>query len=867
MLHIGITYNPTIDLFTSGSNQTAIVLTELFQELGYKISLISTKDSEKDWWSDFPRFSNIHTSNIYTNNNLDYLIDIDGLLKSSYRKKLAKKTIVFLRTFMQFNEMDNAVYPERTYTPRYFDGIHEIWCWDILNSSESIPAIQTIFPCPIRCVPFIWSSSIVSHYSDKCMKYVPNSSWNVHISEKNIDNISSSIIPLVAIRELYLKNIIDAKYKCHNMDKIIENRFLKENVLDNIEISKLPISFEKKEPFYNWLNSENNILFSHSRFVPIQIGLLNAVWLGLPIIHNSPILKLLHSELENLFYFGNEFNGIISAFNNFILNPNRYFDVLKQIRSNILNNWSINTNLSKWKIVIDSVFTNQNIQDTKKSEIIIAFSDMWPGFNYDSNFIIDALRQKSDKIIGQEYSSYSIPNLVIFGPYSNKWKDIPNTIPKIFFSGENWNTPIDDSIKLFLTSSRIEDDKNIRIPTWMTFIDWYSNSTKLPENCQDNPIRIPLHFATTKHSIPFNERKEFCGFVVSNPICNFRNETFKAVNNYKKVNSGGALYNNIGGQLSLKYPGGGCADISKYHFFSNHKFTISFENSQAAGYITEKVLHAKIAGCIPIYWGDNNTDTDFVSNSFINISNISDSQKIVDIIKLLENNSKVCEHYASTPILDKDKTEKAFNIISNMATKILDLATNKIAIVKTNTKLLEKIDKIYIINLDSRPDRLENLYKEEPYLKNIATRIPAINGKTLQLNKFIYNIFKNNTFFWKKSVIGCFLSHIIAWTQIINESSDYFLILEDDVRFDKNWIDKLNKAIHHIPKDADLLYLGGILPPNKNILPLCVEKVNSFWSQIKPNTYFSSNTPAPIFHFCTYSYIITKSGVLKLLNN
>ena len=139
----------------------------------------------------------------------------------------------------------------------------------------------------------------------------------------------------------------------------------------------------------------------------------------------------------------------------------------------------------------------------------------------------------------------------------------------------------------------------------------------------------------TPHSIPFELRNEFCGFVVSNPICHFRNETFKVVNNYKKVNSGGALYNNIGGQLYLKYPGGGSGDISKYHFFQNHKFTISFENSQASGYITEKVLHSKIAGCVPIYWGDKETDSDFVPNSFINLSTIENSNTVLDIIKKL----------------------------------------------------------------------------------------------------------------------------------------------------------------------------------------------------------------------------------------
>lgn len=865
MLHIGITYNPTIDLYTSGLNQTVILLTELFKELGYKVSLISIKISDTDWWNDFLRIDNITTSNIYENNNLDYLIDVDGLVKPMFRRKLAKNTIVFLRTFLQFTEMDNSVYPEKTYIPRYYEEIQEIWCWDILNHEETIPSIQTLFNVPIRSVPFIWSNTTTSYYSqDRLMKYDQNSKWNVHISENNT-NMSSSVIPLVAVRELVHKKIIDAKYKCHNMERIIENKFLKENILNNIEIPSLPISFEKKEPFYNWITSENNILFSHSRFTPIRIGLINALWLGLPVIHNSLILKTLDLELEKLFYFGNEFSGIVSAFSSISSNPDSYYNSIMRIRNNILSKWSIQTNLEKWRKLTNSIFviskieSIQNNVDTK--EIIISFSDMWPGFNYNSNFIIDALKHYSDKIIiGQEYNSNIVPNLVIFGPYSDKWKEIPNTINKVFFSAENWNMPEDCSIKLFLTSSRNEDNMHIRIPTWMTFIDWFSESTILPEKCEDNPIRIPLHFVMNKHHIPFDKREHFCGFVVSNPACSFRNESFMAINNYKKVNSGGALYNNIGGQLSLKYPGGGCGDISKYHFFSNHKFTISFENSQAPGYITEKVLHSKIAGCIPIYWGDNETDTDFVPNSFINISNINDPQKVVEVLKLLETNTNICNHYSSTPILDETKKIKALDIINKMAIKLIDLATN------TNKvqKMPNKIDKIYLINLDTRSDRLENLYKEEPYLKNITTRISAVNGKTLKMNDEIYSLFKNNTFQWKKSVMGCNLSHINIWSEIIKQTGNYFLVLEDDVRFNNGWLNEWNKYAENIPEDAELLYLGGVLPPNKIALPNCLQEINKYWSEIKPNTFFSQ-TPLPIFHFCAYSYILTKKGAEKIL--
>ena len=607
MPRIGITYNPSLDLFYSGANQTALLLVELFKNFDYKVVLVDSKNTGVEWFNNVERINNVDLTQLYLTNDLDYLIDIDGFVDPSVRKIASKKSIVFMRTFLQFSEMDNSVYPDSPYRPRSFDGVSEIWCWDILNPKETLDSIQTLFQCPIRTVPFIWSQTIVSVYMTHTIKYDSAKPFEVHIAEKNINNSSSSILPLVAVRELYNNNkSFNAEYKCHNMDRIIENKFLKENVLNNIEISKLPIKFVPKDPFYEWLSSENIIMLSHSRFTLFRIGLLNALWLGIPVIHNSPILKGLHPILDSMFYFGNSISGISDCFSRFCSNGiTDFIGSVDSIRSSILERWSIAKNLEGWKQIFSSLSLSSPTVtpvaiDTPSNEksIIIAFSDMWPGFNYNNNFIIDSLRHEA-KSLGQDitginYTTDSNPKLLIFGPYSHTWKTVPNTIPKIYFSAENWPKPDDPQIALYITSSREEDDTHIRIPTWMMYIDWYSNATTLPENCEDNPIRLPIHFAETPHKTIFKDRDEFCGFVVSNPVCSLRNETFKAINDYKKVNSGGALYNNIGGQLSLKYAGGGCGDISKHQFFSKQQFSISFENSQAPGYITEKVLQFQL---------------------------------------------------------------------------------------------------------------------------------------------------------------------------------------------------------------------------------------------------------------------------------
>jgi GR25 family glycosyltransferase involved in LPS biosynthesis len=881
MLTIGITYNPTIDLYTSGSNQTSILLAELFKQLHNKVTFIDTTSSDIEWWPDFPVIDGISLIKLHQATNFDILIDIDGCINHSYHKNIACKTIVFLRNFLQFSEMDKSVYPESHYQYRNFENVSEIWCWDILNPPETIQSIQTLFSCPIKTVPFIWSPTVTTHFSkDSIINHtIDTHEWNIHIVEKNDINTSSSIIPLVAIRELHHKNIIKATYKCHNMDRIIKNKFLKENVLDNIDISKLPVEFVKKEPFYNFICESNSIIFSHTRFLPLRLSLINAVWMGIPLIHNSPILSDLHPELKRLFYFGNQISGICSAFKEFDSNSQTYYEALSEIRDAILKKWSIVNNVSAWKSICDVSFNKiedvpLKLKSTNGKEIIIAFAELWEGFNWNDNFFTDALRQECKlnnldiSIKGVDYGAIDYrPDIIICGPFKNTSKNckiLTPFIPKIFFSAENWGIPKENTYDLHLTPYRIENEKHMRLPTWMIFIDWFNTSAGLDTiQKDDNPNRMPLRLAMNSHPKSFNDRTDFCGFVVSNPISKFRNDAFKALDSYKRVNSGGELYNNIGTRLSLKYPGGGCGDIPKYNFFSNHKFALSFENSQASGYITEKLLHSKMAGCVPLYWGDKDTDSDFVSGSFINVSQMTSPEQIVKVVQKLEENPEICSKIASTPILDEEKKQNALNIISKLSKRILELAGVNFSTDKVDN--VSKIDKIFVVNLDTRKDRWDNLMASEPYLKNNVTRIPAINGKTLNLNNFIYKTFKDNKFFWKKSVIGCFLSHITIWTKIINEPGEYFLILEDDVRFNKDWINIWNKASEHIPKDAELLYLGGVLPPNKVALPSCLEEVNQYWSQIKPNTIFSPSVALPIFHFCTYSYIITKDAVKKLL--
>lgn len=901
---IGITYRSTAaSVFYSGLNQTAITLYEVLMALGYMVTLMDTTTGEQTGFADYPP---LPSKKLHETVGLDILVDIDGLVSAYQRKKAAKKTVVFMRTFLQFAEMDATAYIETPTVLRTMEGVDEIWCWDLLNAAETVPSIQTMFPCPIKRVPFVWSSSIADHFSkgriamnQQVQPSQQVNSWHVHVAEKNTNNMSSCVLPLVAIKELVQGNHFpNAIYHIHNTDTVKENRFFKENILHNIEPHTLPLVLEGKQAFWEWLSGEH-LLFSHSRFTSLRIGLLNALWMGIPLIHNSTVLCDLHPILKEMYYTGNSIKEVSVAFASFRVSE--WHSAVGAIREAMMNTFGIRAKLDQWTTVLQTHQVAQVLQTTQiqqpqqvtaRVSLLVAFTDMWPGFNTDQNFFTDALRHEYPQmcVIGVWYdpAHNDKVDLLIRGPFFNDVKEANSLcdrgVPTVFFSAENWPIPQDLKAALYLTSSPIEDDTHLRVPTWATFIDWFSNSTVLPEPSEDNPIRLPLHFAMTPHPVPFEARPNFCGFVVSNPICAFRNDVFHRINQYKQVTSGGGLFNNIGGQLALKYPGGGGGDLSKHAFFSEHRFSISFENSKAPGYVTEKVLHAKMAGCVPLYWGDSHT-TDFVPNSFINVSTVEDPNTVVEIMKRLEANPTMCAKMAATPILDEPRKQAVLQRMKRMCEKIMQLVqVNDVnEVVKKEDVKNEVLNEVNpfiphtcIINLDTRPDRWSALLAAEPQLNQVTQvieRIPGVNGRTLQLTPDIYQLFQKNTFKWKKSIIGCALSHLSVWKMIAqesegthesNKSNAWYLVLEDDVRFQPNWQTRLRSAFQHVPADADLLYIGGVLPPNKPALPSVLQSVNEYWATIQPNTLFTP-MPLPIFHFCNYSYLLTPAGAQKIV--
>jgi GR25 family glycosyltransferase involved in LPS biosynthesis len=184
-------------------------------------------------------------------------------------------------------------------------------------------------------------------------------------------------------------------------------------------------------------------------------------------------------------------------------------------------------------------------------------------------------------------------------------------------------------------------------------------------------------------------------------------------------------------------------------------------------------------------------------------------------------------------------------------------------------QFLPGIDDAYVINLDRRADRLEKFLTTHSDISGVVERWQATDGKTLQLTPELAKLFGPNDFYWKKAVMGCAISHLGLWWKLLNEKPDIenFLIFEDDARLITGWQETLQLSMNHIPDDYDVLYLGGILPPNRQLFDKILEPVTKYYSRIRPHQFFGQPSPTPYFHSCAYAYIISRKGAQKVIES
>lgn len=149
--------------------------------------------------------------------------------------------------------------------------------------------------------------------------------------------------------------------------------------------------------------------------------------------------------------------------------------------------------------------------------------------------------------------------------------------------------------------------------------------------------------------------KKFCAFVVTNSKGDARNQMFLKLNAIKRVESSGRYMNNVG------YTAPRGEDAVYFSFLNGYRFMICFENTKREWYLTEKLFHAYIGGCIPIYWGCPNVADVLNEKAFIHITGEPTVENFQQILELEACPEKYKAMYEQ-PLFKEGQMPGAFGI-------------------------------------------------------------------------------------------------------------------------------------------------------------------------------------------------------------
>ena len=1214
-MRVGITAHFQFSVFSGGGSSTAFALAELMKLLNHDVTLLNL-NGKQDWWDDlgslksmFPRQNVCDITTEGVTEPFDIIFEVSGTLPDKEtRKRCAKQCIWVIRKPVLLNDIENSIFPV-ILGKRNLEGLTAVWAMDAEVTGDDIQYLETLTRVPVIQVPYVWTPTLVmTHKKDanlphwiqvavgltqQTQKILP---WSVHICETNNSATSSCTLPVMTLRELKQdKEFFFSKYKIHNAQPIENSQFFKQNVQAHSQIEDLSGEFAGRQRIVDWLVDPMSCILSHMRFRRLRPYLLEALWLGIPLVHNSPALKGLSPDFDRYAYSDNNILEAVKAMKQIQKDLHEGKGMFQQtalpalqqkilehfspISMKVVEGWKralmmlpspVTVGPSPVTVPLHVTVTPSQVAPVNPT-ITVLFLDMWEGFNPDYNMFTLLLQEGSKtlspKPIIQGVSKQTLPqgvkpNCILFGPFGTEWKEEQwRGIPKAHFTGENTNPIADPDVFLNMGYPHADfiDEKYIRLPLWMLEIDWFgANLDRI-----NNPKPLPLDRCLKVYPDEIPQKKKFCAFVVTNPCNPVRNEAFHNLNRYKPVDSAGRLFNNIGAEIFAGLGGGG-GELKKHEFLKQYKFCLAYENASSQGYTTEKLLHAKISGCIPIYWGDPKVERDFDTKGFIDARKFTTQEELIEAVRKVDEDPSLYLQKFSVPALDdykRDLVRRTFsqiayrmlkfaylpNLQQNEVPKFLGGASSKeaeelglqregtpkvVETVSTQTNLKEnpivmtmatqrflpslfsqlagiaqqkrviegldcfvwlskdvpleaetklketfpfasfqrlpeetqvegfpdywdpqhfawklwllhwisqkseytgrlvlymdagvflsrwpvdwmkrveqegiclledprqqnrewcheifcqklqvteeekgqqqlwagcfaftvgnplattlinqaytwskvrdvivgpkwagvqngkpyghrhdqsilsilsqrlhikrypmddiycdhslrrtfqtgkalyvhrgtftvskpfapEISDAYVINLDRRNDRMDKLYTHNPELKGRVNRLSAYEGRKLQLTPSIARLFKPHDFLWKKAILGCALSHLELWWQLVHEKPDIenYLILEDDVKLQQGWEERWAAAAPYIPEDYDVIYLGGILPPNRKAFETVKEKVNAHFSKVGNNSIFGQNPPNRYFHWCNYSYILSRKGAQNVLDS
>lgn len=272
----------------------------------------------------------------------------------------------------------------------------------------------------------------------------------------------------------------------------------------------------------------------------------------------------------------------------------------------------------------------------------VCYLDFWPGFDKDCNWFNLLFQGIFPNKQINFHSNVEEADVIFASSFGNERKNSRSSkAVKIFYTGENERPDLDFADYSLSFDFDTYGGRNFRLPHWYMYVNWWG-VPNFPH------ARISVERLNRKwNPEEVYDRKNFCSIIIGNPVAN-RIEVAQKLNEYQPVNPFGRVFGN-------HYDG------CKIDLMENFRWNICFENSITDGYVTEKLLEAKVAGCIPIYFGSESVEKDFNRNCFVDFTKMNNVDELYETVTSIDKNKDKFITIAKEPLFNEPPSLEKLN--------------------------------------------------------------------------------------------------------------------------------------------------------------------------------------------------------------
>jgi hypothetical protein len=297
--NIGITFRDGLpikqSLSVNGITQNVIFLYLQLEKLGHNVFFVKEK---KEPYHQFEILGKFYTAYTYQEvaegkTPLDMLLEAAVVTsqkaRNFYRQKLGARIVTVQYGHAMIHDMERLFYASEMKDSVRLSKPDITWASP--HFEHSFGYLEMLYSSPIRTCPFIWEPMFMGKpYNQKDYVKTPN----LQVMEANISLMKNALIPISIAENICRKDPSRFNQMYINgSQKLGQNPYFKANILPNmtwLSGHHKKILFGPRRPF-NDTFKQRDILLSHQWGCDLNYLYLEALYMNIPLVHNSPRFK------------------------------------------------------------------------------------------------------------------------------------------------------------------------------------------------------------------------------------------------------------------------------------------------------------------------------------------------------------------------------------------------------------------------------------------------------------------------------------------------------------------------------------------------------------------------------------------------